>query len=187
MIWMLIKGLLQLLYDDQSYLFSFVIGFHLYCLCCKYILYLKRILKQWRQPDEIDSLKIWPPPRLNAMVQLMINQWMIIIENGGFLAFLSARGCMTSWKGAVLSVRHLPGIPGWPRVKTVSVKFVGAGTCTSAMPRHASGFKLSRSAHEQQIWKGISREILNLPLNAKICISKIIALFWYLFRKGPCF
>ena len=31
------------------------------------------------------------------MVQLMINQWMIIIENGGFLAFLSARGCMTSW------------------------------------------------------------------------------------------
>ena len=46
---------------------------------------------------------------------------------------------------------------------------------------------LGRGAHEQQIWKVISREILNLSRNAKICISKNMALFLYVFRIGPCF
>ena len=35
---------------------------------------------------------------------------------------------------------------------------------------------LCRGAHEQQIWQVISRKILNLSLNAKICISKNMAL-----------
>ena len=39
------------------------------------------------------------------------------------------------------------------------------------------GRTLSRGAHEQQIWQVISRKILNLSLNAKICISKNMALF----------
>ena len=46
--------------------------------------------------------------------------------------------------------------------------------------------KLSYSAQEQQIWKIISREILNLFLNAKFCISKNMAPFLYVFRTGPC-
>ena len=46
---------------------------------------------------------------------------------------------------------------------------------------------LSCSAREQQIWKIISGEILNLSLNAKFCISKNMAHFLYVFRTGPCF
>ena len=46
---------------------------------------------------------------------------------------------------------------------------------------------LCRGAHEQQIWQVISREILNLSLNSKICISKNMALFLYVFGIGPCF
>ena len=43
------------------------------------------------------------------------------------------------------------------------------------------------SAQEEQIWKIISREILNLSLNAKFCISKNMAPLLYVFRTGPCF
>ena len=45
---------------------------------------------------------------------------------------------------------------------------------------------LSCSAQEQQIWKIVSREILNLSLKVKFCISKNMALFLYVFRTGPC-
>ena len=47
--------------------------------------------------------------------------------------------------------------------------------------------KISRGVHEQQIWQVILREILNLCLNAKICIFKKMALFLYVFRLEPCF
>ena len=42
------------------------------------------------------------------------------------------------------------------------------------------------SAQEQQIWKIVSREILNLSLKVKFCISKNMAPFLYVFRTGPC-
>merc|ERR1712148_5015 len=45
---------------------------------------------------------------------------------------------------------------------------------------------ISCSAQEQQIWKIISREILNLSLNAKNCISKNMAPFLYVFRTKFC-
>ena len=45
---------------------------------------------------------------------------------------------------------------------------------------------ISCSAQEQQIWEIISREILNLSLNVKFCISKNMAPFLYVFRTGPC-
>ena len=46
---------------------------------------------------------------------------------------------------------------------------------------------LSCSAQEEQVWKIISRKILNLSLNAKFCIFKNMAPFLYVFRTGPCF
>ena len=46
---------------------------------------------------------------------------------------------------------------------------------------------VSCSAQEKQFWKIILREILNLSLNAKFCISKNMAPFLYVFRTGPCF
>ena len=49
------------------------------------------------------------------------------------------------------------------------------------------GFFFCRGAHEQQISKVILREILNLSWNAKICISKNMALFLLFFRIGPWF
>ena len=45
---------------------------------------------------------------------------------------------------------------------------------------------LCGSAQEQQIWKIISREIFNLSLNVKFCISKNMAFFLCVFRTGPC-
>ena len=54
-------------------------------------------------------------------------------------------------------------------------------------PRIKAHFSLSGSAQEQQILKIISREILNLSLNANFCISKNMAPFLYVFRTGPCF
>ena len=46
---------------------------------------------------------------------------------------------------------------------------------------------ISYSAQEQQIWKIVLHEILNLSLNAKFCISKNMALFLYVFTTGSCF
>ena len=47
--------------------------------------------------------------------------------------------------------------------------------------------KISCSAQEQQIWEIILREILNLSLNAKFCISKNLALSYMSLEQGHVF
>ena len=87
---------------------------------------------------------------------------------------------------------HLPQIDpcaiACPSVKAVTVR--GSSSfkkCGQSFPRYIRDWLcLCCSAQEQQIWEIISREILNLSLNAKFCISQNMAPFLYVFRTGPC-
>ena len=112
---------------------------------------------------------------------------------------------------AYISSKHLKWTHRWPTLPrslcsallclSYLISFqISILNCTYAVDKHAAvkiaiieGMfpnrysRIYRGAHKQQISVVISREILNLFLNAKICIFKNIAFSLYVFRIGLCF